>query len=326
MKFRFARTLSAIAVTAMATMIAPAAHADDNYPNRAITVIVPFPAGGSTDVVARLITSKVSALWNNLSIVVENKGGASGMIGTKAGATAKPDGYTLTLGNNQTHATNATLFAQPPVKLPDDFVPIAMLTRSKQTLVVPKNSPFKSLQDLIDAGKAEMLNYATSSVGSSSHLVSESLSRKYGMKTTSVPYRGAAPALIDTLGGHVDFMLATYGSASTYIDAGDLRPLVISGEERDPKLPDVPTFAELGLDSLSVDSWVAFFAPAGTPEPVLAKWSEALEIVMKDPEVTQQLKAAGFENWFKSADEMRTFYPTEIERWAALVNQVGVKL
>lgn len=326
MKFRYARALSVLAITAFSAMVAPVAQADENYPNRAVTVIVPFPPGGSTDVVARLITSKVSELWNNQAIVVENKGGAAGMIGTKAGASAEADGYTLTLGNNQTHATNATLFATPQVKLPDDFVPVAMLTRSKQTLVVPKNSPFKTLQDLIDAGKSDTLNYATSSVGSSSHLVSESLSRKFGMSTTSVPYRGAAPALIDTLGGHVDFMLATYGSASGYIDSGELRPLVISGDQRDPKLPDVPTFSELGMEDLSLHSWVAFFAPAGTPQPVLDKWSEALATVMKDPEVTQQLTAAGFENWFKTAEEMKTFYPTEIERWSALVKRVGVQL
>src|SRR5690606_25801248 len=125
------------------------------------------------------------------------------------------------------------------------------------------------------------------------------LSDRYAMKTTNVPYRGAAPALIDTLGNHVDFMLASYGSASGYLSSGELRALVISGEKRDPALPKVPTFEELGLQDLSVDSWVGLFAPAGTPESIVNKWSDALGTVLKDPEVVSQLQAAGFESWFK---------------------------
>ncbi len=315
----------ALSLAALSAVMAPGARAE-SYPTRPITVIVPFPAGGSTDAVARLITSKVSSIWGNQSIVVENKGGAAGMIGTKAGATAKADGYTLTLGNNQTHATNATLFANPPVRLPNDFTPIAMLTRSKQVLVVPKVSPYKSLKELVEASKTKMLNYATPSVGSSSHLVSDSLSKRYSMTTTSVPYRGSAPALIDTLGNHVDFMLASYGSATGYLSSGELRALVISGEQRDPALPNVPTFEELGLHDLSVDSWVGLFAPAGTPEAIVNKWSDALATVMKDPEIISQLKASGFETWFKPAEEMKTFYPKEIERWSVLVKRVGVQL
>ena len=317
---------SSLAALLVALSIAPVSGAQaQSYPTQPVTVIVPFPAGGTTDVVARLVTSRISTMWGQ-SIVIENQGGASGMIGTKKGATAKPDGYTLTLGNNQTHATNSALFSKSTIDLTKDVTPIAMLTRTKQALVVPKSSPFNSLSDLITAGKKKPLNYASSSVGSSAHLVSESLSKRNGMTTTNIAYRGAAPAIVDLLGGHVDFMIATYGSSATYISGGDLRALAISGEERAPELPNVPTFNELGMHHLSLDSWVGLFAPAGTPQEIVQKWSSALDQVMKEPAIKEKLTATGFEAWFKPASEMQTFHPAEVARWGALVKEAGVAL
>src|SRR5699024_1631610 len=308
-----------------ALMVVSSASVASEYPNKAVKAIVPFHPGGTTDVVARLVGERIAPLFGQ-PLIVENHSGASGSIGTKIAADAKADGYTIIFGNNQTHSTNASLFSNLPYDLRADFTPIAMLTRTKHVLVVPTSSSIQSLDDLIEQGQNGILNFASSSMGSSAHLLSESMGNKLGMEVNHIPYRGAAPAIIDTIAGHVDFTVASYGSAVSYLKDGTLRPLAISGEERDSDLPDVPTFSELGLDSLSVDSWIGVYAPAGTPDEIIVQWSNALTDIMEDDDIIQKLKRTGFEVWFKDSEEMATFHPEEIDRWAELVNEVGVKL
>jgi len=295
------------------------------YPDKAIKMIVPFPAGGTTDIVARLVAKGITTSWGQ-SVVIENKGGAAGMIGSAEGARAAPDGYTMVMGNVQTHATNASLFSKPQFDIANGVAPVAMLTRTKHVLVVRYDSSIKSFQDLIAEGKAHHLNFGSPSAGSSSHIISDTLRRATGIDATHVPYRGAAPLMVDLLGGQIDFTTATYGSAASYIKDGKLRALAITGEQRDPELSDVPTFAELGQKALSLDSWVALYAPARTPEPILQAWSDAVAKIVQQPEVVNTLKAAGFEIWFKPRNEMKSFHLEEIKRWGEEVKAGGISL
>lgn len=295
------------------------------YPAKPVRMIVPFPPGGTTDIVARLIAQRVGESFGQ-AIVVDNVAGASGMIGTTAGVRAAPDGYVLTLGNNQTHATNATLFPKAGFDFIRDIQPVARLVRSRHAIVVPASSPYRTLKELIAGGRAKPLSYASSSQGSSSHLVSEALRVQTGMQLTHVPYKGAAPAALAVVAGHVDFMTASYGSVVTQLQGGRLRALAISGESREPAFPNVPTFAEEGHDTLAADVWIALFAPAGTPAAVVRRWSDALAEFAKVADVREKLAAAGFDLWFLPTAQAEQFHRGEVPRWAKMVNDAGVKI
>lgn len=295
------------------------------YPSKPVKMIVPFPPGGTTDVVARVVGQKVGDKWGQ-PIVVENVAGASGMIGTQAGVRAAPDGYVMTLGNNQTHATNASLFAKVPFDMIKDVQLVAFLVRTRHVIVVPADSPYRTLEALIAAGKTKPLNFASSSQGSASHLVSDALRVRTGIQATHIPYKGAAPAIADVVAGHVDFMTASYGSAVTFLQAGKLRGLAISGEKREPAFPDVPTFAELGYDALSADTWIALFAPAGTPRPIVQQWSDTLAGVIVMPDVVDKLNAAGFDVWFKPLPEAEAIHRSEVARWGKMVRDAGITM
>ena len=295
------------------------------YPTKPVRMIVPFPPGGTTDVVARLIGVKIGEKWGQ-TIVVDNVAGASGMIGTQAGVRGAPDGYVMTLGNNQTHATNASLFAKMPFDMIKDVQPVAVLVRTRHVIVVPANSPFRTLDDLVAAGKTKPLAYASSSQGSASHLVSDALRVRTGIQATHVPYKGAAPAVADVVAGHVDFMTASYGSAVAFLKSGRLRGLAISGEKRESAFPDMPTLAELGHEALSADTWIALFAPAGTPRPIVQQWSDALAAIVAMPDVVEKLTAAGFDVWFKPVAEAEAFHVSEVARWGKMVRDAGITM
>ncbi len=295
------------------------------YPTKPVRMIVPFPPGGTTDVVARLVSQKVGEKWGQ-TIVVDNVAGASGLIGTQAGVRAAPDGYVMTLGNNQTHATNASLFTKLSFDMLKDVQPVAFLVRTRHVIVVPANSPYRTLEELIAAGRTKPLNYASSSQGSASHLVSDALRVRTGLQATHVPYKGAAPAIAAVVAGHVDFMTASYGSAVVFLQSGKIRGLAISGEKRESAFPDMPTFAELGYEALSADTWIALFAPAGTPRPIVQKWSDALAEFVAMPDVVDKLKVAGFDVWFKPLPEAEAFHASEVARWGKMVRDAGITM
>lgn len=288
-------------------------------------MIVPFPPGGTTDVVARLVAQGVTGLWGQ-SVVIDNKSGASGMIGAAEGARAAPDGYTVTIGNNQTHATNATLFKNPQFDIVNGVAPIAMIAKTKHVLVVPESSSITSYQEFIREGKKRALNYGVSSVGSSSHILAESIARSAGINAKAIPYRGAAPVITDLMGGQLDYTFASYGSAANFIQSKKLRALAISGNKREPDLPNVPTFDELGVKAASLESWIGLYAPVNTPEPILQAWSDAIKRIVGEPQVVSQLKTAGFEVYYKSRDEMKTFHPEEVQRWAKEIKASHISL
>lgn len=309
-----------------ALLLATPAFAQPAFPTRPVRLIVPFPPGGTTDVLARALSARWGELWG-VGVAVDNRGGGGGVIGTEAAFRAPPDGHTLVVGNNQTHATNAALFASLPYD-PAGFAPITLLARQPHALVVPAASPARSLAGLIELGSrpGRGLSYASPSAGSSSHLISETLARRSGMNATHVPYRGAAPAAQDLVAGVVDFMTATWASVSTLAADGRIRALAVGGEARFPDLPEVPTLRELGHDDLAGESWSGLFAPQGTPAPVIDRVHAATEATLTDPIIRGRLDAAGFRVATMTPAEFTRFHAAEIARWAVLVRESGVTL
>ena len=316
-RFLLAATLALFALPALS---------QGAYPDRPVKLIVAFPPGGTTDIVGRLVAQKVGVLWGGKTIVVENKAGASGTIGTGESIAAAPDGYTLTIGNSQTHGTNQTLFAKLPYDLVKDVTPIAMLARTKNVLVVAASSPYRTVDDLLKAGKTKSLSYASVGNGASSHIIGEFISRKYSLNAIHVPYKGGTPAITDLMGGQVDFMAATYGTVANLAKEGRVRILAVSDEKRDPRIPSVPTFEEAGLPSLGLDTTIGVYGPANPPRAVVDKWSDAIGQVAKMPDVEKTLETAGFDVWYKPASEMAEYHRQEVPRLGRIIKEANVEM
>jgi tripartite-type tricarboxylate transporter receptor subunit TctC len=307
-------------------LLAAPAQAQAPWPQRPVRLIVPFPPGGTTDVLARALAAKWQDAWSQ-QVVVDNRGGGGGVIGTQEAARAAPDGFTLVLGNNQTHATNGALIPNLPYD-PAGFAAITLVARAPHALVVPAASAARTVADLVALGRqpGRGLSYASSSAGSSSHLMAETFARRNGMNATHVPYRGAAPAAQDLAAGTVDFMMATWASVSGLAAGGRIRALGVGGESRFPDIPEVPTLKELGYDYVSGDAWFGLFAPLHTPPPVLQAVHAATAAALAAPVMRGRLEAAGFRIATMPPAEFGPFHQAEVVRWAALVRESGVTL
>jgi tripartite-type tricarboxylate transporter receptor subunit TctC len=312
------------ALPLLALPVAP--RAQPAFPNRPVRLVVPFPPGGTTDVLARALAAKWQEAWGQ-QVVVDNRGGGGGVIGTEAVFRAAPDGHTLVFGNNQTHATNGALMANLPYD-PAGFAAITLVARAPHALVVPAASPARTVADLVALGRApgRGLSYASPSAGSSAHLMSETFARRNGMNATHVPYRGAGPAAQDLAAGVVDFMMATWASVSGLAAGGRIRALGVGGEARFPDAPEVPTLKELGFDYVSGDAWFGLFAPQGTPGFILDRVFQATEAALADQTLRGRLEAAGFRIATMPPAEFGAFHQAEVTRWAALVRESGVTL
>jgi tripartite-type tricarboxylate transporter receptor subunit TctC len=288
-------------------------------------MVVPFPPGGTTDVLARALAAKWQEGWGQ-QVVVDNKGGGGGVIGTQEVFRAQPDGYTLVLGNNQTQATNGALIPGLPYD-PARFAAITLVAKAPHALVVPGSSPARTVAELVELGKRPQgVTYASSSTGSSSHLMSETFARRNGMNATHVPYRGAAPAAQDLVAGTVDFMMATWASVSALAADGRIHALGVGGDTRFTDIPDVPTLKELGYDYVSGDAWFGLFAPAGTPLGILDRVHASTEAALADPVIRGRLEAAGFRISTMPPGAFAAFHQDEVRRWAELVRESGVTL
>jgi tripartite-type tricarboxylate transporter receptor subunit TctC len=316
------------ALAALGATAAPAASPADNYPSRIVKMIVPFPAGGTTDIFARHIGDRLAkALGHNF--VIDNRGGAGGNIGSDAVAKADPDGYTLLIGTVGTHAINHSLYARMPYDALKDFAPVAFAAGVPNVLVVsPKNVKATTVQELIAEAKSapKKLNFASSGNGTSIHLSGEMFKQMTGVDIVHVPYRGSAPAVNDLIAGQVDLMFDNLPSSIQQVRGGNLRAIAVTSAKRSSALPDTPTIAESGVPGFEASSWFAIFAPAKTPKEIVDKLNAEVLKILADPEVQSRFAEIGGEIRMYKPDELRAFVQSEIEKWAKVVKASGAKI
>jgi len=303
------------------------AWAQDKYPSKNITYLVPFPAGGTTDILARLISQKLGAALGS-TIVIENKGGAGGSIGSEQGSRAPADGYTLVGGTISSHAINVSLYPKlgyDPVK---SFTPIVLIGSNPVILVVGEKSPYKTLQDVLAAAKAKPKTISSASAGSgtSQHMALEMLGFKSGTQFIHVPYKGSGPAISDVISGQVDMMFDTSVVAAQHITSGKLRALAVSSSKRLEAFPNVPTVAESGVPGFEVTSWQGLFVPAGTPKPIVDKLHEEVMKILQTAEFQERLKGLGMQGSTMTPTQVTEFQKNEVDKWAQVIKAAGIKL
>ena len=307
---------------ALALGLAGPALAD--FPDRAVTLVIPVAAGGSTDVVGRIVAEKMSAALGQ-QVVVQNVGGAGGSLGASQVAKAEPDGYTILMGTVATHALNPLILKQKPYDPVADFAPVSLLVIVPNVLAVNPALPVNTVQELIDLSKKEPLAYASSGNGTPLHLSGELFKSMAGIDITHIPYKGSGPALTDVLGNQVPIIFDNLPSASGYITAGKLRALGVTTKERAPSFPDVPTIAET-LPGYETYSWNALFAPAGTPPEAIAKLNEAAKTAMADPAVIERMKEFSAQIVASSPEELAEHVKAEMAKWEPVVREANVSL
>ena len=304
--------------------VMPAVSAQD-YPDRAIKIIVPQPPGGGFDTVARVLADKLGPLLGQ-SLVVENRVGAGTLVGTEAAAKAPADGYTLLLGGLSNIALNPGLYAKLPYDPLKDFTPVGLAVTWSYTLVGRKDLPHKDLRELIAFARdnPEVITFASAGKGSGQHVAIAVTAQLAGVKLTHVPYRGAQAAYQDILGGRVDLFFDISSTARSQVDAGAVRALAVSSRERQAMHPDVPSMMETGVAPLDMESWFGLFAPAATPGPVLARLRGAFEKVVVMPEVAELFAKTGGRTLKLSLPETEALIRRDVERWSKLVQEAGL--
>jgi tripartite-type tricarboxylate transporter receptor subunit TctC len=307
-----------------ASLAAPLGAMAQGYPSKPITVIVPFAAGGTTDILARVIGQALNKELGQ-SVIVDNRAGAGGNIGAQLAAKAPADGYTLFMGTVGTHAINQSLYKKlgfDPVK---DFAPLTRVAMVPNLLVAHPGKPYKTVKELIAYARANpgKVNFGSSGSGSSIHLSGELFNALAKVDMVHVPYKGSAPAVSDLIGGQIDIMFDNMPSAIQHVRAGKLRPLAVTTAKRSPELPDVPTIAEAGVPGYEATSWFGLFAPAGTPAPVVAKLNGALVKVLADPEVKKKLAEQGAEPYSEKPEQFAEFIRKESAKWSKVVKDSG---
>lgn len=321
------RTLLKSGLAASAGIVFPAfaqSKASD-YPSRTVKIVVAFGPGGSTDVTARTIAPKLNEIFKQ-SFVIENKPGGGSNIGATYAAESTPDGYTLFLGTIS-NAINMILYKRPGYDLLKSFIPISQLSSAPALLVVNPKLPIKSVKELIDYAKANpgVLNYASSGAGTTPHLAGEMFNQRNGIKTVHIPYKGAAPALSDTIAGVTDFGFKTALSAIPSVQAGQLRALAVAASSRLTLLPDVPTLAEAGVPEFEITSWNGLFAPAGTSPEIIAKLNKACFEISKMPDIQKAFAAQAAMSVASTPEQFREFITREIKVWGDVIRTVGVE-
>ena len=299
----------------------------DNYPSRPIRLVVPFPPGGVADPVARMIGDKVSKSLGQ-SVVVDNRPGGAGIIGAEIVKQAPADVYTLFMGHAGTHAVNPSLYPNLPYDPVRDFQPITLMMSTSHVLVVPLESPAKSVNELAALAKSrpEGLTFASQSIGTGGHLLGEMFKVRTGSNLQHVPYKGSAPALADLMAGRVDLFFDAVITAAPQIKAGKIRALATASKRRASIIPQVPTMTEAGYPGIELDFWFALFAPAGTPPDVVHKLNEEFAKALHSPEVSARFIEQGLDIVTGTPEELAALIRTDTERFGKVVREAGVKV
>jgi tripartite-type tricarboxylate transporter receptor subunit TctC len=314
------------ACAALFICAAGAATAQPNYPAKAIRYIVPFPAGGPLDIVARAIGQELSKSWGH-PVIIDNRPGAGGNIGADLVARAPADGYTILMGAVSTHAINVTLYDKLPYDPIRDFAPVTLITSVPNVLVLHPSVPAKTVHELIALAKARpgQLNFASGSTGSAGHLAGELFKTMAGVDMVHIPYKGAAPAVVDLLAGHVSLMFDNMSSALPNIKAARVRALAVTTLKRSPLLPQLPTISEAGLRGFDISTWFGIFAPAGTPSDIVAKLNAETVRILNTREMKERLLMLGAEPVGNTPDEFAAFVRLEIQKYAKVIKASGAK-
>jgi tripartite-type tricarboxylate transporter receptor subunit TctC len=307
-----------------ALLIAAAARAD--YPDKPIRLVVPFAPGGVTDTSGRVVAEALGKRLGQ-SIVVENKAGASGNIGTQSVAAAAPDGYTLVLGFDGTLVINPHVFANFPIDVEKDLAPVGKIGDATLILVAHPSFPAKTLGELVEYSKKQPngLSYGTSGVGGTPHIAGELLRQRTGANLTHIPYKGGGPAMTDALGGNIPLVYTAVAGAVQHVKSGRLVAIAVSSSKRAPSLPDVPTFIEAGIPDFEASSWVAVLAPAGTPRIVINRLNRELNAVLNDPPIVEKLAALGIVATPGSPQQLADQIHADLAKYGQVVKAAGIK-
>ncbi len=317
---------SSACLLGLLTLFSSGAYAQSNYPNKPINLIVPYGAGGSADSRSRQLAQKMSISLKQ-PIVIDNKPGAGGNIGTEFIARAAPDGYTIGMGNFAPMAVNKTLFGNLRYDPEVDLTPIILIEKGPLVLVVNPNSPYKTVQDIVTAAKAkpDFLTFSSGGIGGSHQLSAELFELNAGIQMIHVPYKSGSAALTDLMAGNVDLMFDQMYSAVPGIKADKIRPLAITSKKRSPLLPNVPSFAELGYPKVEVLNWQGFIAPKGTPKVIIDKLNAAANEALKDPQLRELMLSQGNEIGGGSPAEFAALIKSESAKWSAVVKIANIK-
>ncbi len=325
MRHVFKFRMSAHGVLLALMCLFPATLLAQAFPNKPVRLIVTYPPGGSSDLMARIMGQKLNEFWGQ-PVVIESKPGAAGSIGMEFAARQPADGYTFVIGNMQPAAVNP-LISKVPYSIDRDFIPVALTTTGPNILVVPANSPYKTLADLLAAARAKpgAINFATSGPGSLSHLAGELMMRQANIKMTHIPYKGGGLAIIDVIAGQVQMIVSDALPVAQHLKSGKVRPLAITSAKRSPLFPDIPTFAEAGLQGITVVNWWGAFLPAGTPQAVVNQYQAAFVKVMADPDLKERFAGLGVEAHASTQEEFRSFMASEKAMYTKLIADNNIK-
>lgn len=320
-KYLFIKNLAALALIGATSLC----FAQDSYPNRPITLIVPSATGGTTDFTARLIAEPLSRALGQ-SVIVDNKGGASGNIGGQAVASAKPDGYTLLVAYSGYQVGNPHLFKKLPWDPIKDFTPVAFLTKAPQVVAATPGLPVNDLKELAAYAKANpgKLNYASSGNGSIQHIAGELLKQIIGAQMTHIPYKGAGPAVQDLMAGQVDLLITTPASVVAQIKGDKLKALAVTSNSRLSALPNVPTASEQGFKNFNLDSWFALYAPAGTPPEIVKKLNTEINKILARPEIQKKAEDSGTSVEQMTPAQLGTFTQKEYDFWGKVIKSANI--
>jgi tripartite-type tricarboxylate transporter receptor subunit TctC len=311
-------------LTLAPTLPARADTHDKSWPTRPVRLIVPFPPGGGTDAIGRILGARLTEMWGQ-QMIIENRGGAGSNIGAEAAARAAPDGYTIFFAAFPL-ATNRFIYptlAYDPVA---DFAPVTLICTFPNVLLVPNASPVKSVAELLAYAKANRgdVTFGSAGIGTSLHLSGELFMRMAGVEMTHIPYRGAGPALTDLIGGRLTMMFSTAASATPHVRGGRLRALAVSSAKRFSAAPELPTVAEAGVPGFDVSSWYALFAPVKTPPAIVQNMNAAAVAVLREPQIQQKLEGLGLEVVGSTQQELAAFLQAEMDKWGPVIRGAGI--